>query len=78
VTPILLAAMMFIQQRLTPNTAADPAQQRMMMMMPLVFGFMMLWLPSGLTLYMLVNSVTSVAQQALINRTINVRSPAAA
>lgn len=70
VTPVLLAIMMFVQQKMTPNTATDPAQQRMMMMMPVIFGFMMLWLPSGLTLYMLVNSVTSVLQQVWINRTI--------
>jgi len=78
VTPLLLAGMMFLQQRMTPNTATDPAQQRMMMMMPVIFGFMMLWLPSGLTLYMLVNSVVSVVQQVVINKTINVRASAAA
>jgi YidC/Oxa1 family membrane protein insertase len=78
VTPILLALMMFLQQKMTPNTAADPAQQRMMTLMPVIFGFMMLWLPSGLTLYMLVNSVVSVLQQILINRTIGGRAPAPA
>ncbi|MBI3542704.1 MAG: membrane protein insertase YidC [Deltaproteobacteria bacterium] len=78
VTPVLLALMMFIQQKMTPNTASDPAQQRMMMMMPLIFGFMMLSLPSGLTLYMLVNSVVSVLQQVAINKTINVGASAAA
>lgn len=77
ITPVLLSAMMFVQQKLTPSTAADPAQQRMMMMMPLIFGFMMLSLPSGLTLYMLVNSVVSIAQQFMINRTLNAKaSPA--
>lgn len=70
VMPVLLAGMMFIQQRMTPNTATDPMQQRMMMMMPLVFGVMMLWLPAGLTLYMLINSVTSILQQVVINRSL--------
>ena len=78
VTPVLLALMMFVQQKMTPSTAADPAQQRMMMMMPVVFGFMMLWLPSGLTLYMLVNSVVSVLQQVVINKTISVGASAPA
>ncbi len=78
VTPVLLALMMFVQQKMTPSTAADPAQQRMMMMMPVVFGFMMLWLPSGLTLYMLVNSVVSVVQQVVINKTISVGASAPA
>lgn len=68
VTPVLLAGMMFLQQKLTPNTTTDPTQQRMMMIMPLVFGFMMLFLPSGLTLYMLINSVTSILQQFYMNR----------
>lgn len=71
VTPILLALMMFVQQKMTPTTATDPAQQRMMMMMPIIFGFMMLWLPAGLTLYMLVNSVVSILQQVAINRVLD-------
>lgn len=71
VTPILLAGVMFLQQKLTPQTATDPAQQRMMTMMPVIFGAMMLWLPSGLTLYMLVNSVVSILQQLTINRSIS-------
>lgn len=75
ITPILLAGMMFLQQKLTPNTATDPAQQRMMMMMPVIFGFMMLWLPSGLTLYMLVNSVVSIVQQLWINRSLGGGAP---
>lgn len=78
VTPILLALMMFLQQKVTPNTATDPAQQRMMMMMPVIFGFMMLWLPSGLTLYMLVNSVVSILQQFVINRQLRDTGAAAA
>lgn len=78
VTPILLSLMMFVQQKLTPNTTTDPAQQRMMMMMPLVFGVMMLWLPSGLTLYMLVNSVASIAQQMWLNRKLGLGGHATA
>ena len=70
VTPVVLGLMMFLQQKMTPNTSTDPAQQKMMMMMPVMFGFMMLWLPSGLTLYMLVNSVATIFQQVLINRTM--------
>lgn len=68
VTPVLLALVMFVQQKMTPTTTMDPAQQRMMNMMPVIFGAMMLWLPAGLTLYMLVNSVVSIAQQVVINK----------
>ena len=77
VTPILLGLMMFIQQKLTPSTATDPAQEKMMHMMPLIFSFMMLWLPSGLTLYMLVNSIVSVIQQIVLNKKFGIQGAAA-
>lgn len=75
ITPALLALTMFVQQRLTPATSADPAQQKMMLVMPLIFGFMMLWLPSGLTLYMLVNSVISILMQMWIQKRLGVSVP---
>lgn len=69
VTPILMGITMFVQQRMTPSTA-DPAQQRMMMFMPLVFLFMFLWAPSGLVLYWLVSNLWAIGQQYLTNRLI--------
>jgi len=36
VLPILMVVTQFLQQRMTPMTGADPAQQKMMMFMPLV------------------------------------------
>ncbi len=68
VTPIILTLVMYLQQKITPATVTDPMQQKMMTLMPVIFGFMMLWLPSGLTLYMLVNSVVSIAQQAYLTK----------
>ena len=41
ITPVLMGVTMFVQQRMTPSTA-DPAQQKMMMFMPLVFTSMFL------------------------------------
>ena len=41
------------QQRLTPAAGADPAQQKMMMFMPVVFTFMFLWAPAGVAVYWL-------------------------
>ncbi|MGE4232133.1 MAG: membrane protein insertase YidC [Bacteriovoracia bacterium] len=76
VTPVLLAIIMFLQQKMTPTTTTDPAQQKMMMMMPVIFGVMMLWLPSGLTLYMLINSLVSILQQVLINKKIGIKQAA--
>jgi YidC/Oxa1 family membrane protein insertase len=72
VTPILLTVTMYIQQKLTPNTATDPAQQKMMQFMPVIFGVFMVTLPSGLTGYMLVNALASIAQQAYLNKKLGI------
>jgi YidC/Oxa1 family membrane protein insertase len=67
VTPIVMGAAMFIQQRFTPMTG-DAAQAKMMLyFMPIMFTGMMLFLPSGLTLYILVNTVLSIAHQMYIH-----------
>ena len=71
ITPVILTAVMWGQQKLTPNTVTDPMQAKMMQFMPLMFGFMMINLPAGLTLYMLVNAITSVIQQLYINRRLD-------
>ena len=68
VTPVLLSLTMFIQQKVTPNTATDPAQAKMMQFMPLIFGFFMISLPAGLTIYMLVNAMVSILQQLFLNK----------
>lgn len=68
VTPVLLTAVMFVQQKLTPTTATDPMQAKMLQYMPVIFGFFMISLPSGLTLYMLVNAIASIVQQMILNR----------
>ncbi len=52
---------------MTPATG-DPAQAKMMMLLPIVFTFMFINFPSGLVLYWLVNNVLSIAQQYRINR----------
>ena len=67
VLTILMGASMFIQQWMTPS-AGDPNQRRMMLMMPLIFTFMFVTFPAGLTIYWLVNNILSIAQQYWINR----------
>jgi YidC/Oxa1 family membrane protein insertase len=66
VTPVLMAVTMFWQQKITPTTA-DPAQQKIMMMMPLMFGVMFLWVPSGLVLYWFVGNLWAIGQQYFTN-----------
>jgi YidC/Oxa1 family membrane protein insertase len=67
-----MSVMMFFQQKISPNTATDPMQRKMMMFMPLMFGAFMLSLPSGLTLYMLVNAMVSIIQQFILNKKLNI------
>ena len=64
VTPILMTATMWLQQKLAPQ-AGDPQQQKIMRMLPLVFGIMFLQFPSGLVLYWLTNNVISILQQEI-------------
>ena len=64
---ILMGASMFLQQWMTPS-AGDPNQRKMMMLMPLMFTFMFVSFPAGLTVYWLVNNVLSIVQQYWINR----------
>jgi YidC/Oxa1 family membrane protein insertase len=64
VTPVLMTATMWLQQRLAPQ-AGDPQQQRIMRMLPLIFGIMFLQFPSGLVLYWLTNNVISIIQQEI-------------
>jgi YidC/Oxa1 family membrane protein insertase len=68
ITPVLLVGLMWFQQKITPSTATDPAQAKMLQYMPLFFGLMMLNLPAGLTLYMLVNAGASIVQQRFLNK----------
>jgi YidC/Oxa1 family membrane protein insertase len=66
VTPILMGASQLWQQKMTP-AAGDPVQQKMMMMMPLVFTFMFLWMPSGLTVYWFFSNLLAIGQQYITN-----------
>lgn len=60
--PVLSGLTIFLQQKMTPSNL-DPAQAKIMLMMPIVFTFFMFGLPSGLTLYMFVNSGLGLLQQ---------------
>jgi len=65
--PIVMGITMIIQQKMTP-TSMDPAQNKMMMLMPIVFTFLFLNFASGLVLYWLMNNIFSIAQQFYANR----------
>jgi len=67
ITPIIMGATMFIQQKMTP-TGADPMQAKIMLFMPIIFTFMFLNFPSGLVIYWLFNNIISIGQQVYINK----------
>lgn len=68
VLPVAMLATQFILQKMTPATTADPAQQRIMLIMPLVLGFMFYNVQSGLVLYWLTGNLVGIAQQLVFNR----------
>jgi YidC/Oxa1 family membrane protein insertase len=76
--PIILIATQFFSQKLTPSAGVDPNQQKMMMFMPLMFGFMFYSASAGLVLYWLTGNVVGIVQQLIINRFMPTTAPAPA
>jgi YidC/Oxa1 family membrane protein insertase len=69
ILPFVIGGTYFFQQKLMPPQGGDPAQQKLMMyMMPIMFTVFMLFLPSGLGVYMFTNSVLAITQQTLVER----------
>jgi len=67
---LALGAVTFIQQKVTPTTMDNDQAKMMMFMMPIMLTVFMLALPSGLVLYIFVNSLLTIVQQLVINRRI--------
>lgn len=68
VTPIIMGGTQLIQQVMTSSSIPDPAQRRVMYLMPIMFTWIFLSFPSGLVLYWLVNNLLGIGQQYLINK----------
>jgi YidC/Oxa1 family membrane protein insertase len=68
ILPILMAATMYLSQKMTPVTSPDPTQQRMMTLMPVFMFPMFAFVSSGLVLYILTSNVVGMAQQWYLNR----------
>ena len=66
--PVLLIVTQFLTQKMTPSPGMDPSQQKMMMIMPLIFGYMFYFASSGLVLYWLTGNIVAVVQQWALNR----------
>jgi len=69
ILPIIMIVTQFYMQSMTPQPNADPSQQKMMKLMPLIFGFMFYQFPSGLVLYYLTSNLVNMGQQWFFNHT---------
>jgi YidC/Oxa1 family membrane protein insertase len=68
ILPLLMGGSQIIMQKMTPTTG-DPTQAKMMMLMPIVFVFLLLYFPSGLLLYWTVSNIVGIGQQIYVNKT---------
>ena len=67
ITPVLMGITQVWQQRITPQTGVDPAQQKLMMFMPVIFMVFFLWAPAGVAIYWFVSNLWGIGQQYLTN-----------
>lgn len=72
VLPIAMGISMVIQQLLQPTQEDQKAMKYAMLITSVFFTFVMLNLPSGLSLYMLTNNILTLLQQIVIKRRFEV------
>lgn len=77
ILPLATVATQFLMQKMTPSTTMDPQQQRIMMLMPLMFVFVFYGVASGLVLYWLTSNVVGIVQQWFFNKNLYAPVPAA-
>jgi YidC/Oxa1 family membrane protein insertase len=70
ILPVLMVVTQFLQQKMTPMSGVDPAQQKMMLFMPLIMGFIFFSLPAGALLYYVAGTLIGISQQYLTNSLI--------
>jgi len=75
VLPVLMTVTMLLSQILTPQPQANQQQKFLMYGMPLIFGVMMLALPSGLVLYIFTNNILSIGQSLWFRRKFGAGAP---
>ena len=67
ITPVIMGATQFISQKMPP-AMGDPMQQKVMLLMPVIFTFFFLNFPSGLVIYWMFNNILQIGQQYYINK----------
>jgi YidC/Oxa1 family membrane protein insertase len=65
--PLIMGVTMVVQQKLNPP-AADPVQEKMMMVLPIMFTVMLAQFPVGLVIYWAWNNLLTIGQQWTIMR----------
>ncbi|HEX7838202.1 MAG TPA: YidC/Oxa1 family membrane protein insertase, partial [Kofleriaceae bacterium] len=68
ILPGVLFVSMFLQARLQPASVDSTQQKFLQYGMPIMFGVMAFFFPSGLTLYMLTNNVLSALHSIYMNK----------
>lgn len=68
ILPIAMGISSFLMQKLSPQPADNTQAKMMLYFMPGFFTVIMLFVPGGLTLYIFVNNVLSIAQQQWMMR----------
>ncbi len=69
ILPLIMGASMVVQQKLNP-APIDPIQQKVMMILPIIFTVFFAFFPAGLVLYWVVNNIISITQQWVITKKI--------
>ena len=59
----MLGVVFFMQQKLQPQMSDNPQQQMIMKVMPVMMTVFMIALPSGLVIYILVNTILGIGHQ---------------
>lgn len=63
-------------QKMTPTPSADPSQQKLLMLMPIMLVVLFYGASSGLVLYWLTGNVVGIVQQYFFNKTHPIAAPA--
>lgn len=72
VLPLLMGITMWLQQKMNPSNP-DPVQQKVFMLLPLIFTYMMASFPAGLVIYWTWSNLLSILQQWVIMRRMGVK-----
>ena len=72
VWPLIMGVTMFLQQKVNP-APADPLQQKIFMMLPIVFTIFLASFPAGLVIYWAWNNSLSILQQVVIMKRMGVK-----